>query len=828
MPRPPITPPQVRRVSVAVVLVFGTALTLSSTGALAPRASRTVIDLAQLGAGLFATGAYLWTWRRSTAPDRTWRLLLGLGLAGWTAGQAVGAWAVFGTGIDAPTPIAVDAAALALPLLALPALLLLPSSPRQRGPRRIARTGAVLDGLVVAGSLLALTWLALHTGTIQQETTRPVAFGLAFARTVLDLALVTVAVLLVATRVAPRPAVPLMLGGAFAAMALSDLLLLGSRGNGPDGLPDAYELGLVIGPLLLGFAALHPQVTAERRSPAGATPRTAPGTLSGRTEERVAVLLPSLPLGVGLVVVLVLHGRAGGGDRTLILIGLLVVAALMLRQVVTLLDNTRLMRAVHDGQDLLTRHAYHDSLTGVANRALFRERLDDAVAAHRTHGRPFALLFCDLDDFKIVNDQLGHACGDEVLRTVGSRLRTCVSPQDTVARLGGDEFAVLLDSGGDSPGSVAELILVALSRPIAVMLDPQTVPGAGSLRSDVPASWPTAQRRGPSSTEVTIGSSLGLVVLDEDDPPVTADLLLARVDAAMYAAKRRGKNRFVTFRGDLPLEELSPSLVGELRVLLTAMQEGFTPPPEVGEIEVWYQPVVQIPDGGLVSLEALVRWRHPRFGLLPAQLLVGAAADSGLLDVLENLILTMACRDICELRSEPGLGHVAVHVNVSAQRTCEVELLTTVRQELHRYGLPGEALVIEVTESNRVPDLRAAVAVLSTLRGDGVRLALDDFGSGFSGLSYLMELPVDIVKLDRSLVVAPPGSRAAAVARAAAVLTLGLGLELIAEGVETPEQVTGLIELGCRRGQGYRYAKPSPMNDVRAWIDSGADRRLGA
>jgi EAL domain-containing protein (putative c-di-GMP-specific phosphodiesterase class I) len=174
------------------------------------------------------------------------------------------------------------------------------------------------------------------------------------------------------------------------------------------------------------------------------------------------------------------------------------------------------------------------------------------------------------------------------------------------------------------------------------------------------------------------------------------------------------------------------------------------------------------------------------------------------------------------LRAEPGLGHVAVHVNVAAQRTCEVELLTTVRQELHRYGLPGSALVIELTESTRVPDLRAAVAVLSTLRGDGVRLALDDFGSGFSGLSYLMELPVDIVKLDRSLIVAPPGSRAAAIARAAALLTLGLGLELIAEGVETPEQTDGLIELGCRLGQGFRYARPQPMNDVRAWITAGS------
>jgi EAL domain-containing protein (putative c-di-GMP-specific phosphodiesterase class I) len=201
---------------------------------------------------------------------------------------------------------------------------------------------------------------------------------------------------------------------------------------------------------------------------------------------------------------------------------------------------------------------------------------------------------------------------------------------------------------------------------------------------------------------------------------------------------------------------------------------------------------------------------------------VASADDTGLLDVLENLVLTTACRDVCELRAERGLGHVAVHVNVAAQRTCEVELLTTVRQELHRYGLPGSALVIELTESTRVPDLRAAVAVLSTLRGDGVRLALDDFGSGFSGLSYLMELPVDIVKLDRSLIVAPPGSRAAAIARAAALLTLGLGLELIAEGVETPEQTDGLIELGCRLGQGFRYARPQPMNDVRVWINAGS------
>lgn len=808
--------PPVSGIAVVASLTFGTLILLSTSGALGVDASQVVDDVAQLAAGLFATAACWWTWVRAQPPDRTWRLLLGIGMAGWSIGQVIWTWYQVVAGLEMPSPSLADVGYLALPLFALPALWLLPSRPRRVGAERTYRVVFALDSLVIVGSLLALTWVtALGAGVRQPHpTTSPLAFLVALSYPVTDFVLVVFVLLVASFRRARHPGALFVLGIGLVSMSISDSLFFFLISTGAESMPPLYNLGFVAGPALLAIGVLMPGGEPAAPDLDGAARRG--------LDDRIAVFLPYVPLGLVMVVVLGRYLAGAELDRVVVWLGVLLMVLVLVRQLFTVLENANLLRGIHDSQELLTRHAYHDSLTGLANRVLFREQLDKAVALHRDQRRPLALVFCDLDDFKLVNDRLGHACGDEVLRTVGNRLRTCTSPTDTVARLGGDEFAILLDHGGDSPNSVAELLLVALSRPIAVMVDPQTVPNETWPRSEVPGAWPAATRHGLSTTEVTIGSSLGLVVLDEGDEPVNADLLLARVDAAMYAAKRRGKNRFVTFQGDLPLKDLSPSLLGELRVLLTATKEGSTPPPEVGAIEVWYQPVVQIPDGALVSLEALVRWQHPRFGLLPAEVVVASAADTGMLDVLENLVLTTACRDVYELRSERGLGHVAVHVNVAAQRTCEVELLTTVRQELHRYGLPGEALVIELTESTRVPDLRAAVAVLSTLRGDGVRLALDDFGSGFSGLSYLMELPVDIVKLDRSLIVAAPGSRAAAIARAAALLTLGLGLELIAEGVETPEQTDGLIELGCRLGQGFRYARPKPMNDVRAWISAGA------
>jgi EAL domain-containing protein (putative c-di-GMP-specific phosphodiesterase class I) len=227
-----------------------------------------------------------------------------------------------------------------------------------------------------------------------------------------------------------------------------------------------------------------------------------------------------------------------------------------------------------------------------------------------------------------------------------------------------------------------------------------------------------------------------------------------------------------------------------------------------------YQPVVGLHSNRMVALEALVRWQHPRHGLLPAELLLAAAEEAGMLGALEEQVLDTACRDIALLRRSPGLGELCVHVNLSGQRTGDPRLITTVQDTLHRHRLRGEALILEITETGRVPDLEASASVLSRIRALDVRLALDDFGAGFSGLSYLLRLPIDIVKLDRSLTTATLDSRGAAIRNAATTLTLGLGLELIAEGVETPAQVRQVAALGCQLGQGFLYAQPRFLTEL--------------
>jgi EAL domain-containing protein (putative c-di-GMP-specific phosphodiesterase class I) len=284
------------------------------------------------------------------------------------------------------------------------------------------------------------------------------------------------------------------------------------------------------------------------------------------------------------------------------------------------------------------------------------------------------------------------------------------------------------------------------------------------------------------------------------------------VDAAMYAAKRRGKSQLVTFRPEMTSDN-SSGLVGELRVLLAAQRADRVVAP-AGSIDVMYQPVVHFHTAKVVALEALVRWHHPRQGLLPAELLLATAEDAGMLAVLEEQVLETACRDVGELRKQTDHGDLRVHVNLSAQRTGDPRLIAVVRDALQRHRLPGGALVLEITETNRVPDIEAAAQVLHQIRNLDVRLALDDFGAGFSGLNYLMELPIDIVKLDRSLTTATLGSRGAAIRTAATTLTLGLGLELIAEGVETPAQVKQVAGLGCELGQGFLYAQPRFLSEL--------------
>ncbi len=418
----------------------------------------------------------------------------------------------------------------------------------------------------------------------------------------------------------------------------------------------------------------------------------------------------------------------------------------------------------------LTYQAFHDSLTGLANKALFSDRLNQAVARMERTRRPIAVMFLDLDNFKTVNDSLGHSTGDELLRTVAEVLQGCIRQADTAARLGGDEFAVLIEyiEGHSDIVKLAERILTALRRP--VMLD---------------------------TTEVVATASIGITF---GVPGTTGEQLLRNADLAMYMAKEHGKNCYEEFRDQMHtaiVERLE--LEADLRRTTTGK-----------ELVVHYQPIVDLESGELVGFEALVRWQHPLRGLLPPGAFVPFAEEVGLIDVVDRFVLAEACAQLHHWQTR-GLvpPDVTISVNLSAHELVDGETGTNVASMLAATKFDPSNLVIEITESAMMRDTTAAVQNLQKLKALGLRIALDDFGTGYSSLAYLEQLPIDILKIDRSFVNAlASDDDQTGLAQAILKIAETLGHTTIAEGVESAAQVARLRELGCRFGQGYHLGVP--------------------
>jgi diguanylate cyclase (GGDEF)-like protein len=436
-----------------------------------------------------------------------------------------------------------------------------------------------------------------------------------------------------------------------------------------------------------------------------------------------------------------------------------------------------------------TRDALHDPLTKLPNRSLLLDRLGLALSRAGRLGSLVAVLFLDLDGFKAVNDSLGHAAGDELLIQVAERVRGCIRPADTVARLGGDEFGILLEDVSDATGAhaVADRILDTVRAPMTIQ-----------------------------GKELVTGASIGVVLGASDEG---AGDLLRKADLAMYVAKASGKDRHVTFEPAMHATALARlELEADLRRALDA-----------GTLDVHYQPVCELPTGRLARMEALARWRHPRLGLVPPAEFVPLAEDRGLIVPLGQWVLRRACQQTAEWQtlhpSEPPLG-VAVNLSAGQLRPGLVE---TVAAALGESGLAARCLTLEITESLLMDESAESFGYLTELKALGVRLAIDDFGTGYSSLGRLRTLPIDELKIDRSFVAdIAPGATGGPLVTAVTAMARALGLEVVAEGVETFEQLRFLLRRGCNAVQGYLVGRPVPASTIRRLLaDPASDLGVG-
>ena len=458
--------------------------------------------------------------------------------------------------------------------------------------------------------------------------------------------------------------------------------------------------------------------------------------------------------------------------------------------------NSRDVSERKEFEEQLAHQAFHDPVTNLANRALFSDRVEHALMRSQRGFPDIAVVFIDLDDFKTVNDSLGHAAGDQVLQEVARRLRIAVRPTDTVARFGGDEFAVLLESVSDSSeaADAAARILHALEIPYEI-----------------------------DGKQVFPRASVGICMVNREDAVPEAAELLRNADVAMYMAKRDSKGSYRVF------EPAMHERVVERLELRAELQQAI----DADQLELHYQPVVRLGGHEILGVEALLRWNHPTRGLIPPNQFIPLAEETGLIISMGRWVLNEACREGAALqarfqRTEP----LAISVNLSVRQLQSDSIISDVRSALETSGLPPSSLVLEITESVMLADTDFAVQRLGELKGLGVRLAMDDFGTGYSSLSYLSRFPVDILKMDRSFV--GSGENAAL---QSAIIALGASLELdvVAEGIELPEQEQSLHDLGCEIGQGFLFARPMPSSDLAAylagrpeWSEPGLDAATNA
>lgn len=691
---------------------------------------------------------------------------LTVGLLGWAVGDAIWAYHELVLG-EFPFPSAADAAYLLLPVGACAAMLLFPTARSAQSQIRL-----VLDGVIVAASLFLVSWLTVLRSVFDAGAETRLGLAVSLAYPVSDLVVLTVAayVLIRAGSYERRSLILFTLG--MACIAVSDTLFVYLSAKDQYSSGDPIDIGWIAGLLLIMVA-----VAAAHGDDPGARPAV-------HLPSWASVWLPYAPLmAAGIVAATQPVELLRSVPVQLTAVGLVV--TVLARQFLVVSENRQLVSGVAE-------QALRDPLTGLANRDLFHDRLDHAVQLLRRDGLTVAVIAIDLNDFKLVNDTMGHPAGDELLKRAGERILGCVRVGDTVARVGGDEFAVLVEGDIDHSSLIAQRLLEAFDQPFVI-----------------------------EDRDLLIRPSVGLAIADSDDLDLSSEELYRRADQAMYAAKRSRLGGVTTYTAELARIDDSDDqllsrpgllghdsgaamlrLLGELRYAIDHSQ-----------LDLAYQPQVDLSTGKIVGVEALLRWPHPVRGVLGPEQFLPLVRQHGLMGSVNAFVLDRALDEAVRWHSA-GAG-VRVAINLFAPSISDPGLPDRIAQALTDRGLSAAALTVEVTEDCFLHNVGSAQSVLNRLRECGTRISIDDFGSGYSALSYLRDLPVDEVKLDRDFIVAVPvDRRAAAVVSAVVDLAHALGLITVVEGVENAATADRLRALGCDVAQGYYFSPPLGADEL--------------
>lgn len=706
-------------------------------------------------------------------------LSMTVGLTGFSVGAAI--WRYYQvTGNRAPFPSVADAAYLLLPLAVGLALVLLAT-----GLTRTSRTRLLLDGLIVAASFTIVVWLLVLDEILRANSPSQFTIAVSLTYPVLDAAVMAIAILVLARALPGQRRTLVLMTAGMACITVSDSMFVYLAATQRHGTTELLDLGWLLGLALMAAAAVAGRTFTVRETVVAQPPSSA------------SVWLPFIPV-VAAALVALLEPPEVVRQPQIMVPSVVLVIAFLTRQLLTMSENRRLLGAVAE-------QALRDPLTGVGNRIVFRDHLNHAMQMRQRDGLTVGVLAMDLDDFKVVNDTLGHPVGDELLNLVAERILGCVRDGDTVARLGGDEFAVLLEGRDDRTQLIAHRVVEAFDRPF--LLDGQ---------------------------ELLVRPSVGLAIADADDLDVTAVELLKRADIAMYRAKRSRTGGVHTFNAEMLLAESPESslfdkqvagtrgrgaeavrLLGELRQAIDHF-----------ELTLVYQPKFDLRTGAIVGVEALVRWPHHERGVLAPDQFLPLVRRYGLMGRVNDFVVNKALDDVLELRTA-GIS-TPIAINLFAPSMADLRLPDTISLALGNRDLDPSLLTVEITEDLFLDNMERTKLVLARLRERGIRIAIDDFGSGYSALSYMRELTVDEVKLDRHFIAPMLGDpRAAAVVRAVIDLATELGLSTVAEGIENVQTANWLREHGCTIGQGFFLSPPVSSQKLIELFRRGATAGTG-